>query len=450
MIVKEKEKNVVHVEIAIHPSTPAPLQQLSREWQDFFEQQECVTADVSAAPQSLLSSLQGEVSIHVQQDQQQLPEDGTAAIISAASAPVQLLPTSDCQFHVHTFQLSTEEAMVEELEPTGGDEEWTPACENLPLPHATLSGLWETLIFQGSVQRDLLEFSRSALLFADRAVSGHIVHWNRMLLLNGPPGTGKTSLCRALAQKLSIRMNDRFPRACLLEIHSHSLFSKWFSTSGKLVNRLFTLVRDMVQDDPDCLVCVLIDEIESLAGNRAATGEPSDALRAVNSLLTSLDRLRTFSNVLILATTNLTASVDPAFLDRADMKVYIGLPCCEARYEILRSCLHELVRVDIIRNIMEEEKEKSSSTSLPNPDLLQLYKDAMKQRANSKSALLVSLAMKAEGFSGRSLRRLPLQAHALFVRKENVLMDEFLIGLSKAIDSELKAMHQIEADRSGS
>jgi hypothetical protein len=275
MIIKEKEKGVVHVEIAIHPSTPAPLQELSREWRDFFEQQECITADVSAAPQSLLSSLQGEVSIHVQQDQQQLPEDGTAAT-SAASATVQLLPTSEFQFHVHTFQLSTEEAMVEELEPTGGDEEWTPACENLPLPHATLSGLWESLIFDGSVQRDLLEFSRSALLFADRAVSGHIVHWNRMLLLNGPPGTGKTSLCRALAQKLSIRMGDRFPRACLLEIHSHSLFSKWFSTSGKLVNRLFTLVRDMVQDDPDCLVCVLIDEIESLAGNRAGlTGEPS-------------------------------------------------------------------------------------------------------------------------------------------------------------------------------
>jgi hypothetical protein len=448
MIVKEQEKSVVHVEIAIHPSTPVPLQQLSREWQDFFEQQECITTDVSAAPQSLLSSLQGDVSIDVHDDQQQLPEDGTAATI-AASTSLQELPTSDCQFHVHTFQLSTEEAMIEELEPTGGDEEWTPACENLPLPHATLSGLWESLIFQGSVQRDLLEFSRSALLFADRAVSGHIVHWNRMLLLNGPPGTGKTSLCRALAQKLSIRMNDRFPRACLLEIHSHSLFSKWFSTSGKLVNRLFTLVRDMVQDDPDCLVCVLIDEIESLAGNRAGlTGEPSDALRAVNSLLTSLDRLRTFSNVLILATTNLTASVDPAFVDRADMKVYIGLPCCEARYEILRSCMHELVRVGIIRNM--EEEESSSSPSLPNPDLLQPYREATKESANSKSALLVSLAMKAEGCSGRSLRRLPLQAHALFVRKENVLMDEFLIGLRKAIDSELKAMHQIEADRSGS
>ena len=51
-------------------------------------------------------------------------------------------------------------------------------------------------------------------------------------------GTGKTSLCRALAQKLSIHLSERFTYGYLVEINSHSLFSKWFSESGKLVQKM--------------------------------------------------------------------------------------------------------------------------------------------------------------------------------------------------------------------
>ena len=78
--------------------------------------------------------------------------------------------------------------------------------------------------------------------------------------------------------------------------------------------------------------------------------EPSDAIRVVNALLTQIDKLSRFPNVLVLTTSNITGTarrapllrnidcathlsihcplgaIDLAFVDRADIKQYIGLP----------------------------------------------------------------------------------------------------------------------------
>jgi Cdc6-like AAA superfamily ATPase len=45
----------------------------------------------------------------------------------------------------------------------------------------------------------------------------------RVVLLYGPPGTGKTSLCKALAQKLSIRLSNQYPHSHFIEINAHRL-----------------------------------------------------------------------------------------------------------------------------------------------------------------------------------------------------------------------------------
>jgi pachytene checkpoint protein 2 len=119
------------------------------------------------------------------------------------------------------------------------------------------------------------------------------------------------------------RLSCRYRHGHLIEVNAHSLFSKYFSESGKLVSQLFSKIQDFV-DDSSALVFVLVDEVESLTSARKAAvagNEPSDAIRSVNALLTHLDALRHHPNVFVLCTSNLPDAVDIAFVDRADIKV---------------------------------------------------------------------------------------------------------------------------------
>eukprot|EP00775_Hariotina_reticulata_P010268 gene10268-10427_t len=285
----------------------------------------------------------------------------------------------DFQYRPHVY--------VYQLYEDGGEdddegEDGVVSYKEWQLPAADFEGSWDALYYESSIKRHLLQYASSALLFSDRAVNSQLISWNRVVLLHGPPGTGKTSLCKALAHKLSIRFSDRYTSSQLVEVNAHSLFSKWFSESGKLVSKLFASITELLEE-PQALVFVLIDEVESLTAARKAAasgGEPSDAIRAVNALLTQLDALRRFPNVMVLTTSNITEAIDVAFVDRADIKAYLGPPSAAARYEILRSGVLELARAGIIAGLGPQHL-------LPYKELLLLPSSKRQQSDQTVAAL---------------------------------------------------------------
>lgn len=329
----------------------------------------------------------------------------------------------------HIYKLDVFGAETDTMTDTSTGEEFA-AADVWALPSQEFHGLWESLIYDSKLKEDTVRFVETAFEFADRGVDPNVIGWNRVVLLHGPPGTGKTSLCRALAQKLSVRLADRFPRARLVEINAHGLFSKWFAESGKLVARLFERLEEIVADRR-LLACVLVDEVESLAhARRAALSglEPSDSIRAVNALLTQLDRLRRRPNALVLTTSNVTGAIDVAFVDRADIKRRVGPPSARAAYEILRGCCAELMARGLV------------APREPLFELRVLEGSRFAESEPSRASLrLWGVAREAAGaaVSGRALRRLPFLARALHVRESSPGLLRFVDALGAALRDHL-------------
>ena len=243
---------------------------------------------------------------------------------------------------------------------------------------------WDAIIVPRAVKERLLA---QALLVLEHGRTLSMLSGlpHGLIVLAGPPGTGKTTMARGLAQVAALAL-ARKGATTLVEVNPHAFPSDMLGESQRNVTRLLVdTVPEIAARRP--FTVVLIDDVESFAVRRSSASfeaNPVDVHRATDAVLLGIDEIaRKLPSVLFVTTTNFIEAVDEAFLSRADLVLRFALPDRETVAKILESALTEL--------------------AVQFPALAALPRDA---------ALLAELASLCDGWDGRRVRKLVLAALA--------------------------------------
>lgn len=146
----------------------------------------------------------------------------------------------------------------------------------------------------------------------------------RGILLEGPPGNGKTLLARAFAGETGVNF---------IAINACDLGSQFVGIGSSKIKKVF----EAAKRNSPCVI--FIDELDSVGAKRSSNQD--SASKEMNTMLTALlnqmDGFEVMDNVMVLAATNRSDGLDEALVrpGRFDRKFVIDYPDKKTRKEIL-------------------------------------------------------------------------------------------------------------------
>ena len=157
----------------------------------------------------------------------------------------------------------------------------------------------------------------------------------RGVLLDGPPGTGKTTIARAISTAAKVRF---------LQVNASTIMGQFQGSGATNIEKIFKTARGKRDNDGKVLPCIIfMDEIDSIGYSRQSTKSNGEHLRTINSLLTAIGDIRDDEPIYVLAATNNIQSLDEALIrpGRFDRKITVPHLNKEGRLESLKKIRDE-------------------------------------------------------------------------------------------------------------
>ena len=150
------------------------------------------------------------------------------------------------------------------------------------------------------------------------------------IILYGPPGTGKTMTALSLAKSMKKRV---------LSFDCSKILSKYVGESEKNVRNIFDTYKELCKKTKSEPLLLHNEADQFLSARSTESGASADKMhnQMQNIFLEQIERF----DGLLIATTNLLETIDPAFSRRFDYKIAFEKPDLKQRIELWKKLLPE-------------------------------------------------------------------------------------------------------------